>query len=157
MEEYEALCIRAVSYGMADLVDIELNRGEERMQRITEQVHALGGKVIGSYHDFQKTPDREEIVRILCRMQKLGVDITKAALMPQKDRDVMTLLDASLRMKEEMADRPYITMSMGRPGAVSRLAGGLTGSALTFATAGRASAPGQMDAAALAGILPGLI
>ena len=74
--------------------------------------------------------------------------------MPSRERDVLTLLDASLAMKETYADRPFITMSMSRLGSVSRLAGALTGSALTFATAGRASAPGQLEAAILSEILP---
>ena len=39
---------------------------------------------------------------------------------------------------------PVITMSMGKQGIVSRISGSLTGSALTFATAGEASAPGQI-------------
>lgn len=146
IEEYEALSLRAASCGLADLVDIELNRGEERLSRLTEQIHRAGSLVVASYHDFVRTPEQDVIVEILCRMQSIGADITKAALMPQSERDVLELLAASVRMKLECADRPYITMSMGRTGAVSRLAGSLTGSAVTFATAGRASAPGQMDA-----------
>ena len=35
-------------------------------------------------------------------------------------------------------------MSMGRLGVISRVAGELTGSAMTFATNGKASAPGQI-------------
>ena len=86
-------------------------------------------------------------------MQKCGVDITKAAVMPKSEADVLTLLGASVEMKQNYADRPFITMSMGRLGAVSRLAGSLTGSAVTFATAGQASAPGQLAAAQIAGVL----
>ena len=42
-----------------------------------------------------------------------------------------------------------MTMSMGALGAVSRVSGSLTGSAVTFGTAGHASAPGQLPAAEL--------
>lgn len=154
LEEYDALNERAAASGLADLVDLELNRGEERLRRMAERVHALGCGVIGSYHDFHGTPGAEAIVEILCRMQSLGADITKAAVMPQTEEDVTALLAASVQMKRQYADRPYITMSMGRLGMVSRLAGALTGSAVTFATAGRASAPGQMDAGLVAQILP---
>lgn len=154
LEEYERLNLEAAKTGLADLVDIEVNRGSELLKRIAEQVHALGGRVIGSFHDFGKTRSKEETVRILTTMQECGADITKAAMMPGTEKDVMELLEATLLMKNQYADRPYITMSMGRLGAVSRLAGGLTGSALTFATAGRASAPGQLEAEALARLLP---
>lgn len=76
--------------------------------------------------------------------------------MPQTRADVLRLLWASVQMKEQYADRPFITMSMGRMGSISRLAGTFDGSAVTFATAGRASAPGQMEASVLAQVLPSL-
>lgn len=153
LEDYQKLCLDAADTGMADLVDVELNRGEELLRTIAEKLQEKGVKVVGSFHDFKKTPEKEEIIRILTVMQELGVDITKAAVMPQRERDVLTLLEASLSMKEQWADRPFITMSMSRMGSISRLAGSLTGSSLTFATAGRASAPGQMDAEALERVL----
>lgn len=152
-DSYGQLCEEAAASGMADLVDVELNRGEALLQNLTERLHTYGVRVVGSYHDFSMTPPKQEIISILCRIQSLGADITKAALMPRTERDVLELLDAALAMKEKYADRPYITMSMGRLGAVSRLAGGLTGSAVTFATAGRASAPGQMEAEPLGRLL----
>ncbi len=154
MEEYEALNLRAIACGYADLVDVELNRGEERLRRLTEQIHAQGGKVVASFHDFAGTPERDTLTKIMRRMQELGADITKAAVMPRAEEDVMTLLGASIDMKLRYADRPYITMAMGRLGAVSRLCGSLTGSAVTFATAGKASAPGQLAAALVAEVLP---
>ena len=79
-------------------------------------------------------------------MQSLGADIVKFAVMPQCERDVLTLLDATLTMKEDHDDTPVITMSMGGQGLVSRLAGEVFGSCLTFGTAGKASAPGQIPA-----------
>lgn len=153
-EEYERLNLEAAGSGLADFVDVELNRGRELLEEMTEKIHALGGRVIGSFHDFGGTRPKEETIDILTVMQDCGVDITKAAMMPKTERDVMELLEAALLMKERYADRPYITMSMGRLGAVSRLAGGLTGSAVTFATAGRPSAPGQLEAEALSRLLP---
>lgn len=156
MEEYERLNEYAAASGMVDFVDLEYNRGEARMRRLTEAVHQQGVLVIGSFHDFAKTPKKEKLVEILCAMQTVGADIVKAAVMPQSEEDVMELLEASLLMKKQYADRPFITMSMGRLGAVSRLAGGLTGSSVTFATAGKASAPGQMEAETVCRILPAL-
>ena len=102
--------------------------------------------VVGSRHDFEKTPPREVIVESLCRMQRLGADIAKYAVMPRSERDVLTLLDATLTMKEEHSTTPVITMSMGKQGVASRVAGGVFGSCLTFGPAGKASAPGQIPA-----------
>ena len=101
-------------------------------------------KVVASNHDFHKTPAQEEIVSRLCKMQELGADIPKIAVMPQNKKDVLTLLSASREMSEEHADRPIITMSMAGTGVISRLCGEVFGSALTFGAAGKASAPGQM-------------
>ena len=72
--------------------------------------------------------------------------------MPKSNKDVLTLLAAT----EEASCRihgPVITMSMAGTGLVSRLCGEVFGSALTFGTAGMASAPGQIDALKLRDIL----
>ena len=66
--------------------------------------------------------------------------------MPQERKDVLTLLEATEEMASEYAQCPLITMSMSGTGVVSRICGEIFGSAVTFGTAGRASAPGQVDA-----------
>ena len=71
-----------------------------------------GTKRQGQNHDFAKTPEKDEIVRRLRKMQSLDADIPKIALMPTCKRDVLTLLEATLEMSEQYADRPIITMSM---------------------------------------------
>ena len=77
-------------------------------------------------------------------MQDCGADLLKLAAMPQNPGDVLTLLSATWEMKEKYARQPLITMSMGGTGLVSRLTGEVFGSALTFGSAGVASAPGQI-------------
>ena len=92
------------------------------------------------------TPDRDVIVGNLCQMQDLGADIVKFAVTPRSERDVLRLLDATLAMKEDHNTTPVITMSMGKLGVISRICGEVFGSAVTFGTAGKASAPGQLPA-----------
>ena len=87
-------------------------------------------------------------------MQELGCDLAKAAVMPQTEKDVLTLLEATLEMKEEHPRTPVITMSMGAMGAITRSGGGRFGSAVTFGTAGPASAPGQLPAELLKRLFP---
>ena len=48
-------------------------------------------------------------------------------------------------MTTEHANRPIITMSMSGTGVISRLCGELFGSALTFGSVEKVSAPGQME------------
>lgn len=153
-DDYVALLEEVIANGPLDLIDVELSRGSQVMEHLVAQAHDSGIKVVGSFHDFQKTPSREELVRTLCTMQELGCDLAKAAVMPQTEKDVLTLLEATLEMKEEHPRTPVITMSMGAMGAITRIGGGRFGSAVTFGTAGPASAPGQLPAELLKRLFP---
>ncbi len=133
----------------ADLVDVELFSGEDAVRTVVSCAHANGVFTVGSSHDFQRTPDEAEIVARLERMQALGCDIAKIAVMPQAPEDVLTLLTATAHTKARHPELPLITMSMGQLGMVSRLCGEVFGSVLTFGAAGQASAPGQADAVRL--------
>ena len=64
--------------------------------------------------------------------------------MPENYEDVLTVLSATNKARNETVQIPIVTMSMGLKGAVSRLAGGLFGSDITFANGMQASAPGQI-------------
>ena len=125
----------------------------EKVTELIRNLQQAGVWVIGSSHDFCGTPGTELMVNSLRAMQLLGADMCKLAVMPQKEADVVKLLEVTWQMKEWYGDRPRITMSMGSLGILSRLSGELFGSAMTFGSAGRASAPGQVEAGALAGYL----
>lgn len=155
-QDYVDLLLAVIDSGLIDLVDVELSRGEKAMKTIVEVAHEAGVKVVGSRHNFKSTPDKDIIVRNLCKMQDLGCDIAKFAVMPQSERDVLTLLDATLTMKEEHDETPVITMSMGHKGVISRICGEAFGSCITFGTAGKASAPGQLPANGLSIFLKSL-
>ncbi|MEE2032749.1 type I 3-dehydroquinate dehydratase [Rhodococcus chondri] len=150
---YADLNVALTESGAVDLVDVEYRRDPEVVQRIIAAAHTGGVAVVASNHDFDGTPDRDEIVSRLRAMQDLGADICKIAVMPRSAADVLTLLDATRIMHEQYATRPLITMSMGALGVISRLGGQVFGSAATFGTVGAASAPGQVDAAALRAVL----
>ena len=143
-EAYRDFLQQVIASGQADLVDVELFRGEELLSEICREAHEAGVKVAASSHDFHGTPEKEEMIRRLRRMQDCGADLLKLAAMPQNPGDVLTLLSATWEMKEKYARQPLITMSMGGTGLVSRLTGEVFGSALTFGSAGVASAPGQI-------------
>jgi 3-dehydroquinate dehydratase-1 len=63
--------------------------------------------------------------------------------MPKDPEDVLTLLGALWRASAA-GSIPLIGMSMGGFGSVSRIVGGVFGSALTFAVGKSSSAPGQI-------------
>lgn len=134
----------ALMTGNIDIVDIEMSSGVdfvESIKNITEQTRS---NLILSYHNFEKTPSEEFIVDKLVQAEEMGADIAKVAVMPENNRDVLTLMSATDRARTTLLRIPIITMSMGAVGAVTRLAGGQFGSDITFATGAVSSAPGQL-------------
>ncbi|WP_342438412.1 type I 3-dehydroquinate dehydratase [Paenibacillus sp. FSL L8-0436] len=152
-EDYIRLNKAAAASGFVDIIDVELFNEEADVQALIAAAHDCGVFVIVSNHDFQGTPPEEEIVSRLRKAQELGGDLPKIAVMPCSAADVLTLLAATNRMQELYADRPVITMSMAGEGIISRLAGEIFGSALTFGAAHKPSAPGQVAVAELRKVL----
>ncbi|MCD8381851.1 MAG: type I 3-dehydroquinate dehydratase [Clostridiales bacterium] len=151
-KDYVNLIRALASSGLADMVDIEAFTAGEAISSLIGSCHRAGVLALLSSHDFERTPEESEMVRRLTWMDGLGADISKLAVMPRSRSDVLALLSATGRAAEQ-ARRPVVTMSMGGLGAVSRLAGEVFGSAITFGSAARASAPGQIPAGQLAEIL----
>lgn len=139
-----------------DLIDIELFTDKEKRKSLIESAHANHLAVIVSNHDFDTTPPKDEIIARLCLAEEINADIAKIAVMPNSAKDVITLLDATETMYRTYAKGPIITMSMGSIGAVSRIAGEIFGSAVTFAAAEQVSAPGQIAVSELNQILKSL-
>jgi 3-dehydroquinate dehydratase-1 len=128
---------------LVDLIDYELDNPPESRECLRMASRANGVALILSYHNFRTTPDAAALLATFADMERCGADIAKVAVMPQTPEDVLTLLGATWRASEERGI-PVIGMSMGSLGAVSRMAGGIFGSALTFAVGESSSAPGQI-------------
>ncbi len=139
----------AIASGLVDLVDTELSNGEAMVGEVRQACLKTGTRLILSYHNFEKTPEANFITDRLCAAQKLGGDVAKAAVMPKNYGDVLTLLNATYTARTELLEIPIITMAMGSEGAITRIAGGLFGSDLTFAIGQASSAPGQIPIADL--------
>lgn len=146
--EYRDMNLAAAKAG-ADLVDVQLmwaDTDRPGRRELIGELQSEGAAVLGSFHDFQGTPPADEMVRKMARMQILGCDITKMAVMPRDREDVLELMFASVSMREGWADRPYVTMAMGDHGRVTRAACSFTGSCITFGSLTESSAPGQIPA-----------
>ncbi|MCD6076184.1 MAG: 3-dehydroquinate dehydratase [Ramlibacter sp.] len=136
---YEAV----IASGCVDLVDYEMDNDANLLARVRELARARKLPLVLSFHDFQRTPSTEQLSARFAQAQSLGADVAKVAVMPQSMDDVHRLLGATLKASESLPI-PVISMAMGGLGAVSRVCGGVFGSALTFAVGAAASAPGQM-------------
>jgi len=153
MEDYTELNVFAAKSGKVDFVDVEMFSGDDVVAKNIKALHEAGVFVIGSHHDFQSTPPKDVLVDRLRRMQSMGADILKIAVMPNSMEDVLTLLAATHEMYETYADRPIVTISMSRKGLISRISGEVFGSAMTFGVVGQPSAPGQIPVMDLAQVL----
>jgi len=143
--KYAELLQEIATTRLVDMIDIEALRcPEDLLKETIEIAHQNGIVVIGSTHDFEKTPPKEIMLKKMRCLQELSVDIPKLAVMPQNRRDTLELLAATLEMREQYSDRPLITMAMDADGVISRVAGEIFGSDITFGCVGVASAPGQL-------------
>ena len=136
---YRAVC----EGGQVDFVDFEMGNDLAHVRRVRELSRSSGVQLVLSFHDFQQTPGLEFLNQRYAQAQSLGADVAKVAVMPRNMDDVLTLLAATLQSSRALAI-PVIGMSMGGPGAITRLCGWAFGSALTFAVGESASAPGQL-------------
>jgi len=143
-DQRQRLFTLAIASGNLDIVDIELCNDMDFIRSIIETAGNFNVRVILSYHNFEMTPDEMFIFDTLFKARDLGADIAKVAVMPRGQHDVLTLLETTLKARENDLKIPMITISMGPRGKLSRLVGGLFGSDITFAGGNTLSAPGQM-------------
>jgi 3-dehydroquinate dehydratase-1 len=133
-----------IASGHIDLIDTEMSNEETMVTAMKAACRNTGCPLILSYHNFDETPDEAFILDRLTTAGELGADVAKVAVMPKNLKDVLTLLSATYTARTERLDIPIITMSMGAEGGITRIAGGLFGSDLTFALGKASSAPGQI-------------
>ncbi len=153
LEGYEELNQAAIRSGSVDVIDMELRMGQAMAKSLSREIQKKTARteafspcyLLISNHDFQKTPDQEELLSRYKTMESWGADLLKIAVMPQSEEDVLTLL-AACHQASKSSSRPVIAISMGSLGLESRICGEAFGSAMTFGCLEKASAPGQMNA-----------
>ena len=139
VELYGAVCAE----GIADLVDFEMSSSRAGMAAVRDASRRHGVGLMCSFHDFERTPPLAELSAQFRRAEQLGGDVAKVSVMARDPEDALTLLAATQQASREVA-LALIGVSMGPHGALSRIAGFIFGSALTFGMAAASSAPGQM-------------
>jgi 3-dehydroquinate dehydratase-1 len=147
----------AIGTSEVDLVDVELFNGAGFIQPVVASARRAGVRVILSFHDFTATPTVEALIEKVTAMAEHGADVAKFACMPQQPSDVLRVLEATAHARQAYPALPLVTMSMGRLGLTSRVAGFLFGSDMSFAVATKASAPGQIPIGELRSLVDGLL
>jgi 3-dehydroquinate dehydratase-1 len=148
-----AALTEAATHEMVAAVDIELatlrtTKGQEAAATARER----GAAVVASVHDFEGTPPRSELRRLLHEAARRG-DVGKLAVTATDPRDAAALLDATA-VATDWGHR-VATMAMGEVGSHTRAVAPAYGSKIGYAPvdAARATAPGQFDLATLARLI----
>ena len=136
--EYVALIKDVAAIYSPDYIDFEYFT----RKAVFDQMLEFSNLVL-SYHNFEETP--ENLMALLSEMANLTPRVVKVAVMPEQD--VIDLMNFTRGFKAYNPEQEFATMSMGKLGRMSRLAGDLMGSSWTFASLDNASAPGQISLA----------
>ncbi|MBR6444106.1 MAG: type I 3-dehydroquinate dehydratase [Firmicutes bacterium] len=150
-QEYANIIKAALNTGCIDMADIEMSAGEAADELIAEAAES-GVCTVISWHDFEKTPDDKSLRDSILKMQETGAQIVKVAVMPESEEDVSRVMALAKELKDGLAKKPFVLISMGEMGAVTRINAEEMGSAFTFGalTEEQASAPGQIEVSRLA-------
>lgn len=151
LDRRKELLLAAIDAG-ASYVDIEMESGNAYRKELVERARLKGCKVIISFHDFRKTPDAEELSRIISRCFWEGADIVKIACKVNSARDNVRLLNI---LDQDDCHGRAVVVGMGTQGRITRVAGPLLGSPFTFASLSdeKKTAPGQIEKNTLEQIL----
>ena len=129
----------------ATMVDLEVESAEQKKHAVAG-LRELG-PVCVSYHNFEKTPALEPVLR---RLRKFEADAYKIAITARKPTDALRLMEFS---REDHGCR-LIALAMSEIGVASRILVAPAGSLFTYAApCGEAgTAPGQISAKLMRGL-----
>jgi 3-dehydroquinate dehydratase-1 len=127
----------------ATYVDIEIESEDDYLHDMVEFAHQHKCQVIISYHNFEHTPDTNELSRIINLCFEHNADIAKIVTTVHDNEDRARIL--SLYAIE--SKKKIIAFGMGQKGRITRVIAPLLGGEFTYASraAGKEVAPGQID------------
>lgn len=130
-ERIKILCDNAP---LVEYTDIEYMTKPE----LRNQVINAANKTIISYHNFDKTPEKQYLKNIINEASDIG-DIPKIAVKPHTLEDTYTILQLMMEYDN------LVAISMDKLGTYTRIIGPIIGSPITYASIEETSAPGQLD------------
>lgn len=124
-------------------VDVEIGTGGlGPMHDVAEECDTC---LIGSFHDFEKTPSVDELNKVIEIGFANGADLVKIATLTETEPDVENLATL-LRRNREL---PLAVLGMGTLGPETRVQFPRIGSRLTYGYLDESAAPGQIFAGEL--------
>ncbi len=143
--EQQVKILEAALQAGATFVDLEVESAEKAKHAVARLRES--GPVCVSYHNFEKTPTLDPVLR---RMRKFEADVYKIAVTARKPSDNLRLMEFA----REHRDCRIIALSMSEIGVVSRILVAPLGSLFTYATPSveTGTAPGQISAKLMRGL-----
>ncbi len=123
-----------------DIVDIEYT-SEALKPTVVELVKNNNKILLMSYHDFEKTPSEDFIQNLIDNAKSQGADIVKYAFKSNSFEDVAKILYITHKNRY----KNIVAIAMGDIGKISRVAGFVFGSLITYTYIGESFAPGQIE------------
>lgn len=113
-------------------IDIQMNATADlsKTKMLINMAHINGIKTITSYHNFECTPNEDDIVKKFLKMHYIGTDVGKIAVWPETENDISQLMNAAKSVKDVVDD--IIAISMGERGKITRINGDEIGSVINF-------------------------
>jgi 3-dehydroquinate dehydratase-1 len=132
---------------LAAIVDIEV-RSLGSLRTVVRQAKESSVPVLGSFHDFKKTPSSARLSEVIRMAGDQGADAIKIATYTASAADIARLLDLF-----SISRLPLAVMGMGPLGMASRILFANCGSVLNYGWLHAPNVPGQWSAKELSAIL----
>ena len=138
--EDERLAVYRSALPFVSAIDVEIR--SESFSQLAHDAHRAGKLVIGSFHDFERTPAKDELEAIMQLGRKSGADVVKLATLTPGREEVDRL--GSL-LDNRSPGLPLCLLGMGELGGATRAELARRGSCLTYGYFDQANAPGQLS------------
>lgn len=125
---------------LSDALDVEIQQ-ETATAQVKKLCIANKIPLIGSYHNFDSTPQEIFLDSIELKGRRLGADIVKVATAAHTREDLVRITTFVLKHRHA----GVIGIAMGEAGLSSRVFGPIFGSLITYGYIAEISAPGQLS------------
>ncbi|MGI9344933.1 MAG: type I 3-dehydroquinate dehydratase [Gammaproteobacteria bacterium] len=130
-----------------DLEDHWLTRAPQSTEALIAKAHQNRKTLVMSYHNFERTPDLDQLKEHVARAQDAGADLVKIVTTPKQWSDLDQLTELTICCRKQ----GLVTFAMGAMGAITRISLPAYGSLITFGYVdSNLSIPGQMHLSKLA-------
>lgn len=122
-----------------DAIDVELS-SSSILDSAVSFAHKFHKLVVLSYHNFNLTPTKHKLEKIIKEAKKRRADIVKISTLAKTPADILTIGSVTFKNR----NKNIIALAMGRIGVISRIFLPVLGSLITYGFIDKPHAPGQL-------------